>query len=53
MQPVGLERDVEEDVDEDVVAGTIGYMEPEGFVIQYNNPIAGVCFQGKAETMPL
>ena len=40
----GLEGDIEEDVDEDVVTDTIGYLEPEGLVIQYNSPIPGVCF---------
>ena len=50
---LGRKGDVEEDVYEDVVAGTIGFLEPEGLVIQYNSPIAGVCFPEEAEAMLL
>ena len=49
----GLEGDNEEDVDEDVVTDTIGYLEPEGLVIQYNSSMAVVCFPEEAEAMPL
>ena len=49
----GLEGDIEEDFDEDVVTNTIGYLEPEGLVIQYYSPIAGVCFPEEAEAMLL
>ena len=48
-----LGQDVEEDVGEDIVAGTIGYLEPEGLVIQYYSPIAGVCLPEEAEAMLL
>ena len=48
-----LGQDVEEDVGEDIVAGTIGHLEPEGLVIQYYSPITGVCFPEEAEAMLL